>query len=148
MKPIKTLVLLADDEKARLFESPGPGKGLSEIEDFSAALLDKDRIRHADRPGRSSAMPGVAQHAYDKAEAEHDQAQAAFARLVLDETEARFGKGSYDRFVMVAPPSMLGVLRAGLAARLKDALVADIAKDYLKLTPAEIVEHLAGEIAL
>ena len=36
MKPIKTLVLLANDEHARLFENHGMGKGLTEIEDLAA----------------------------------------------------------------------------------------------------------------
>ncbi len=148
MKPTKTLVLLADDEKARLFENLGLGKGLQELEDFSAAVLDADRWRNADRPGRNSAMKGVGQHAFDTAEAEHDNAQAAFSKLVLEETLRHFDKGSYERFVLVAPPKMLGVLRAGLAPSLKQALVVDIAKDYLKLTPDEVVKHLASEIVL
>jgi protein required for attachment to host cells len=148
MKPTKTLVLLADDEKARLFENLGIGKGLHELEDFSAAVIDADRWRNADRPGRNSATKGVAQHAFDTAEAEHDNAQAAFAKLVLEETLRFFDKGSYERFVLVAPPKMLGVLRGGLEPRMKEALVVDIAKDYLQLTPDEVVNRLAGEIVL
>jgi len=146
MKPIKTLVLLANDAKARLFENTGPGKGLFEIEDLSAHTIAEANVRYADRPGRMVAAPGIGQHAFDTAEAEHDQAQEAFARAVLDETEARFTEGKYDRFVVAAAPSTLGVLRTEMPAKLKAALALDIDKDFLKLKPADLVKRFADHI--
>lgn len=148
MKPKKTLVLLANDEKARMFENTGPGKGLTEFEDMSSATIAGAKLEYADRPGRNAAAPGVAQHAFDTAEAEHDQQQEAFVRAVLEETEKRFDELGFDRFVMAASPSTLGVLRASLPAKLEAALVLDIDKDYLKLKPAEVAERLSGRIAL
>lgn len=148
MKPIKTLVLLANDASARLFENAGVGKGLTELEDLAAGMVVGEEVEYADRPGRMNAAPGMGLHAFDTAEAEHDQAQAAFVKAVLAETEARFGEGGYDRFVMVAAPSTLGVLRAELPATLKAALAVDVAKDYLKLKPAEVADHLADQIVL
>ncbi|SMH54852.1 host attachment family protein [Maritimibacter sp. HL-12] len=148
MKPIKTLVLLADDGSARLFENLGVGKGLTELEDFAASMVVGEEVEYADRPGRMNAAPGMGLHAFDTAEAEHDQAQEAFVKAVLAETDARFTEGGYDRFVMVAAPSTLGALRAELPAALKEALVLDVAKDYLKLKPAEVVNRLADQIVL
>jgi len=148
MRQIKTLVLLANDARARLFESPGRGKGLTEIEDLAASIVLDEGVEYADRPGRMNAAPGMGLHAFDTAEAEHDQAQAAFVKAVLAETEARFGEGGYDRFVMVAAPSTLGVLREALPAALKAALTLDLAKDYLKLKPAEVADRLADQIVL
>lgn len=148
MKPIRTLVLLADDSKARLFENTGPGKGLTEFEDMSVSTIAEADVRYTDRPGRNSAAPGMGQHAFDQAEAEHDQSQEAFVKAVLAETEKRFTKGGYDRFVMAAAPSTLGVLRAELPATLKAALAVDVDKDFLKLKPAEVVERLADDIVL
>lgn len=149
MKPIKTLVLLADDGRARLFENLGPGTGLVEVIDLSVSTLDPESLRFADRAGRGQAAPGMAQHAaFDQAEAEHDRLEGLFAKAVIAETEGRFADGGYERFVVAAAPGMLGVLRKGLPKRLKDALVADVAKDLLKMKPAEVVEHLADQIAL
>jgi protein required for attachment to host cells len=145
MKPVKTLVLIADDARARLFENLGPGTGLTEIEDFAASAI----AGFADRAGRNSAAPGMAQHGLgDQAEAEHDQAQAGFAKAILTETEDRFTEGGFDRLVVAAAPSTLGALRSQMPAVLEKALVVDVAKDYVKLTPAEVVEHLAGEVVL
>jgi protein required for attachment to host cells len=49
---------------------------------------------------------------------------------------------------MAAAPATLGVLRSHLPANLKKALVVDVAKDFLKLEPAEVVDRLSGEIVL
>lgn len=149
MKPIKTLVLLADDAQARLFENHGPGKGLSEIEDLAVSMIAGETPGYADRAGRNTAAPGMAQHGVaDLAEAEHEQARKAFVKAVLTETEGRFAEGGFDRFVMAAAPATLGALRAELPAALKKALVVDIAKDFVKLKPAEVVDRLSGEIVL
>lgn len=145
MKPVKTLVLIADDARARLFENTGPGTGLTEIEDLAASAV----AGFADRAGRNSAAPGVAQHGFgDQAEAEHDQAQAEFVKAILAETEGRFTEGGFGRLVVAAAPSTLGVLRSQMPAALAKALVVDVAKDFVKLKPAEVVERLAGEIVL
>lgn len=146
MKPVKTLVLLANDAKARLFENTGPGKGLFEIEDLAASTLAAANVRYADRPGRNSGGPGMGQHAFDTAEAEHDQSQEAFVRAVVAETADRFGEGGYDRFVMAAAPSTLGVLRAELPANLKAALALDIDKDFVKLKATDVVKRFADQI--
>lgn len=149
MKPIKTLVLVADDARARLFENHGIGKGLKEIEDFSASVVPEANNEYADRAGRNATGPGGAHHGVaDLAEAERDNARAAFARTVLSETERKFTAAGFDRFVLVAAPAMLGVLRAGLPATLERALTVDLAKDFVKLPPEKVVERLADAIVL
>lgn len=149
MKPIKTLVLLANDASARLFENLGPGRGLTEIEDLAARLVAGTDVRYADRPGRNSAAPGVAQHATaDLAEAGEEQSRAAFVRAVVEETAARFREGGYARFVMAAAPATLGALRTHLPGVLKSALVLDIDKDFVRKDPAEVVKRLEGQIVL
>jgi protein required for attachment to host cells len=148
MKPIKTLVLLANDGSARMFENTGVGKGLTELEDLSADMVVGDEVEYSDRPGRMNAAPGMGLHAFDTAEAEHDQAQAAFVKTVLAETEARFTEGGYDRLVIAAAPSTLGVMRAEMPAALQAVLAVDIDKDYLKLKPAEVEKRLADHIVL
>lgn len=150
MKPIKTLVLLADDAQARLFENHGVGKGLMEIEDLAVSMLGEEAgSGYADRTGRNAAAPGMAQHGVsDLAEAEREQARTAFVKAVLTETEGRFTEGGFDRFVVAAAPGTLGALREAMPAKLKKALVLDLAKDFVKMKPAEVVERLADQIVL
>lgn len=149
MKPLKTLVLVADAAKARLFEGVGPGKGLREIEDMSATLVVGEGVEHADRAGRNAAGPGVAQHGVsDLAEAEREQARARFVKAVLAETLGRFREGGFDRFVMTAAPAMLGALRAEMPPALKAALTLEMAKDFVKLNPKALAEHLSDKVAV
>jgi protein required for attachment to host cells len=148
MKTTRTLVVLANDGHVRMFENTGVGKGLTEIEDMEAKALVGKEAEFADRPGRNTAAPGMAQHAFAEPQAVHDFEQEAFARSILAEMEQQFSEGGFDRFALVAAPDMLGVLRERLPKQLKEAMVLDLAKDYLKLTPAEVVEHLEGKLAL
>lgn len=149
MKPIKTLVLLADDARARLFENLGPGKGLNEIEDMAASMVTSKGSEYADRAGRNVAAPGAGRHGVsDLAEAEQDQAREAFVKAVLKEATVRFNEGGFDRVVLAAAPATLGLLREQMPAALKKALVVDVAKDFLKLKPEEVVERLSDEIVL
>lgn len=149
MKPVKTLVLLANDAVARLFENLGPGRGLTEFEDLTSRLIEGTDVRYSDRPGRNAAAPGMAHHATaDLAEAGEVQARAAFVRAVLAETEARFRDGRYARFVMVAAPATLGVLRAQLPQALRKALVLDVDKDLTAQAPDQVVKRLEGAIVL
>ena len=147
MKPVKTLVLLANDATARLFENLGPGQGLTEVEDFSAAFTVGADVRYSDRPGRNTAAPGMAQHATaDQAEAEEAQSRDVFVRAVIAETEVRFRESGCSRFVMAAAPATLGALRAHLSDRLQTALVLDVDKDFTSQSPADVVKRLEGEI--
>jgi protein required for attachment to host cells len=128
--------------------STGPGKGLTEVEVMSASTLIGPEVEYADRPGRNSAAPGMAQHAFAEPQAVHDRERDIFSRAVLAEAEAQFTEGRYHRFALVAAPDMLGALRAALPKVLKEAMVLDLAKDFLKLTPAEVVDHLAPKLKL
>lgn len=147
MKPIKTLVLVADEARGRLFENHGIGKGLQELEDFTVSVLPQANNEYADKPGRNEADVGGAHHGVaDYAATERDQARQAFARALVEEAERRFLAGKYDRFLLIAAPAFLGVLRDVLPATLEKAKVADVDKDFVKLRPEEIVERLADTI--
>jgi len=149
MKPVKTLVLLANDSTARLFENLGPGRGLTEIEDLAASLIAGADVRYSDRPGRNSAAPGMAQHAIaDLAEAEEVQSRDAFVRAIVRETEALLRSGGYSRFAMAAAPATLGALRTHLPEALRKALVFDTDKDFTRQSPGEVVKRLEGDILL
>lgn len=147
MKPVITLVLLANDFRAKLLENRGPGSGLSEIAAFDIEEMTGAPERSRDRSGRNTAAPGMALHANaDLAEAEGDQARVAFVRALLDKVAARFRARKADRFVMSAAPATLGVLRAELPAPLREALVLDTDKDFTAQAPRDVVKRLEDAI--
>jgi len=149
MKPIKTLVLTADDARARLFENTGPGRGLTEIEDMDAHVVPGAGVDYADRPGRMNAGPGLSQHGLTEPQQileDHDR--EGFAAMIAAELATRFKAGHFDRLVLVAAPDMLGALRDALPDNLRAVVVAERDRDYLKLDPAEVVDRLGDLIVL
>jgi len=146
MKPVRTLVLLANDGTARFLMNEGVGKGLSGIDTLDADhAIRAEAHEYADEPGRSSAAPGMARHAYAPHADEESQKRAAFAAAVIDRLDERWRKGRYDRLVVAAPPKMLGELR-GRLGDLAAHLHGDLAKDLTKAPVAKLPGHFA-EIA-
>ncbi|TCP44012.1 host attachment protein [Rhodovulum marinum] len=142
MKPVRTLVLIANEKEARLLANDGPGKGLTELSHFDKAT----ETCFADTPGRGQAAPGAARHGFEPVTSEREQNREAFARDVLAVTDQAWAQGGYDRFVLGAPPAMLGALRAGMPADLAKALAADLNKDLLGVAAADLPRHFEDVI--
>ncbi|MET0925332.1 MAG: host attachment protein, partial [Xanthobacteraceae bacterium] len=53
--------------------------------------------------------------------------------------------GKAKSLIMVAPPRALGVLRQAYSHNLRNALRAEIDKDFVKLPVHEIEKHLAAQ---
>jgi protein required for attachment to host cells len=58
--------------------------------------------------------------------------------------DAALQAGQVKALIIVAPPRALGVLRAAYTHGLKEALRAEVQKDYVKLPVYEIEKHLAA----
>jgi protein required for attachment to host cells len=46
--------------------------------------------------------------------------------------------------IVVAPPRAIGVLRREFSPHVRQALKAEVEKDYVKMSVDEIVRHLVG----
>ena len=146
MKAVKTLVLLANDENARLVQNVGVGHGLTEVGTLAASDFADVDAEYADQKGRSQGSPGMAHHAVEPSTSIERQERQAFARHVLAEAQTQFAKG-YDRFALVAAPRMLGELRDHLPKTLKGALLFDLAKDLVHTSERDLPKALADKAA-
>jgi len=142
MKPTETLVLIANERAARLLVNLGPDKGLSEIKRFDAAR----NIEYSDRRGREQAAPGAGGHAFEPPTSLREQNRESFADDVLAITQQEWSRGNFSRFVMSAPPKMLGELRNQLDAGLKQALAADLDKDLVGVATDSLPRHFQDTI--
>lgn len=142
MRPVHTLVLIANEQEARLLCNRGPGRGLVEVAHFDKL----GQVRYADTPGRGQATPGGARHGFDRSSSEREQGRNSFADDVLKVASAEWEKGGYDRFALSAPPQMLGALRAGIGGKLQEALIADLNKDLLGVAVADLPRHFEDVI--
>lgn len=146
MKPVNTLVLVADDQIARLLVNEGVGKGLRQIAQHSADSLDRARFEYSDTPGRERAAPGMARHGLDPRTSEERQARNAFADMVTDALRKAWQTGSHDRIVIAAAPRMLGDLRDRLGG-LAPHVVATLDKNLVKVPISDLPQHFADVAA-
>lgn len=141
MKPVRTLILIADDVTARFVVNEGVGKGLREECVLSVSQFAQDQVSFEDRPGRGSGGAG-GRHGYETGATADDMGRARFARHVSEALDQEWRALSPDRLILVAPPKMLGVLRGALGPEPRAALLADLAKDLVKVSLVELAGHL------
>jgi protein required for attachment to host cells len=142
MKPLETLVLLANEREAQLLVNLGPNKGLREVLRFDAA----QNIEYSDQPGREQGGPDMGGHSYQPPTSPREQNREAFAQDVLKIATREWERGNFSRFVMSAPPKMLGELRNRLSGPLKQALEADLDKDIVGVAAEDLPRHFEETI--
>jgi protein required for attachment to host cells len=147
----KTWVVVADAASSRVFLRDRPGRGMTLVDGGS---LENPKVHgHArdlgtDRPGRSFDCAGGARHAQDPRTDLHRQAKADFANRLADYVEQGAAQKKFERLILVAPPQMLGDLRAALDRQSARLVTDSIDKDLTKLSPAEIADYLQPLIVL
>jgi protein required for attachment to host cells len=75
----------------------------------------------------------------------HDLREKDFARATADGLARLAAENSIAHVVLVAPPRTLAVLRAALPAALQQAVVAEVAADYVKHPVSEIARLLTRD---
>jgi len=150
MKPTRTWIVVADGDKAKVFEHDGPGKGLHAVKGL---MLEQDHLKAgdimADRPGRtfSSAGPG-ARSAVDYRSDPVQVRERRFVEQLAVVLEEKRQAGAFDRLIIAAAPAALGDLRPALTEAVKLTIVAELPKDLTNLPTQEIGEHLDGVLAV
>ncbi|MGL4443173.1 MAG: host attachment protein [Alsobacter sp.] len=141
-----TWILVSDGRKALFIHQDGD----HDLPNFSIqqVLEDDENPRTSeqgsDSPGTSHSSVGHGRSSVAQTDW-HDLAEKAFARKTVD-TLARLAKDiAVDRLVVVAPPRTLAVLRASMPPELQKAVLAEIAKDYVKHPVPEIERLLTRE---
>lgn len=149
MKPITTWILVADGARARIFVNEGPGRGITELAEYSS---DKAKLRtrdiNADRPGRTFDAAGHGRHAMEPPTDPQRHAKRAFAAMLADELKASLGKHVFDRLVVVAAPVTLGDLRKEFDKEVLDRVHGEIDKDLTKARRDEIAKQLEAVLAI
>ena len=122
-------VVVCDGAKALVLENVGDNKfpNLKTVDVFEQE--DKPtREMGTDAPGRSHSSVGHGRSAMEQTDW-HDQAEERFAAAVADTLYQMEHAQEFSELVMVAPPKMLGDLRAKLHQEVADCVVAEVAKD-------------------
>jgi protein required for attachment to host cells len=137
-------VIVCDGKKALVLENAGDEKflNLKTREVFDHPDLRTHELG-TDAPGRSFSSVGNGRSAMEQTDW-HAQEEEKFLRKLAGHLDAAVKTGEAKSLILVAPPRALGVLRQSYSHSLRDALRAEIDKDFVKLPVHEIEKHLAG----
>jgi protein required for attachment to host cells len=137
-------VVVCDGKKALVLENTGdekfPNLKTKEVYQHPDPLT---RELGTDEPGRSFQSVGTARSAMEQADW-HTQEEERFLAKLAARLNAAVRAGETKSLVIVAPPKALGVLRQVYTHGLRNALRAEIDKDYVRLPLHEIEKHLAA----
>ncbi len=145
MKKLTTWILVADGARARILRNLGPGSGIERdtVKDFEGSTaLSRDIA--SDRPGRTFDSAGPGRHTMAQPSDPHAHEQVNFLREIVAYIEKAGEKKSFDRLVLVAPPTALGTLRAQLSGPLAAKVTGELNKDLTKVPVHDLAKHLGG----
>ena len=137
-------VVVCDGKKALLLENIGDGKfpNLKTKEVYEHKNL-KTREQGSDAPGRAFNSIDSARSAMEQTDW-HELSERAFLEDLAGRLDAAVTSGETKAVIMVAPPRALGMLRQAYSPHLRQALRAEIDKDFVRLPVYEIERHLVG----
>lgn len=142
-----TWFLVADGARARLLTLKDE-RGSDErrlVPAFGQEFIGSNipsREIDADRPGRSFDSAGEGRHAMEPPTDPRRKRKADFARSIATLLDAEAKRGAFAQVVIAAPPQALGDLRGELSAAVQSRVVAEINKDLVEASDAELFERL------
>jgi protein required for attachment to host cells len=148
----RSWILVADPSGARLFASKGvifrgDWKLVGEFQHPEGRVKPHEIL--TDRPGRVKQSGAPEMRAAMEPHTPVKTALAeAFARLLAKELEVGLDARKYDRLVLVAPPSFLGILRQQLSDGVAKRVIAALEKDYFHLDEQKLRDHLSQQLVL
>ena len=148
MKVPKLWFVVVDGGRARFVERDQQGRfrTVSSFEATSLHIKSSDIGR--DRPGRVHESADSSRHGTEPRHDPHETEKEKFVALVVGEIESARIAGSFDQFVLVAPPKVLGEFRRTLPNTLAAVLKTDLPKDLTQTPDHELAAHLSAEVFL
>ena len=145
--PANALVLVSDGRRARLLRNQGsPAKPQLIVEQAIDHVNPPTREQGTDKPGRRFGATvqggGVFRGAIEQTyyhRLEEERFAAEIAELLYKLGHA----GNYEELVVVAPPKMLGDLRARFHPEVAGAVVAELPRDLTQYSVPEIGRMLS-----
>lgn len=142
-------IVVANRAGARFFEHPGAGRGLElvlELEHPKGRLKDLDF--NADHPGRAFDRHGEGRHSYSREHSPTDQETQLFVKEIAAALEQERQQNRFEQLVLVADPSILGMLRDELGDVTAQMIIASLDKNLLHLDARELGSHVAPFLAV
>ena len=136
---METIVIVADNARARILEFHPAASRLEEQEDFihSEARLSNTELT-SDSAGKS-----VDQHgSLDPATTAKEHEKQNFAKLLARHLKELHNRRHYESLILIAPPKFLGMLRKELPSPLDKLVSSTIGKDLTTASVDDIIDHI------
>ena len=140
-----TWIVLADGKHARIYEQVAHGAKLSAVVDHEMTAEDAHAFARelgTDRPGRAFDPASGRPHAMEPHSDPHERSKAAFAHRIASRIDDAVEAKRCRRIVLIAPPKMLGMLRAELGPAASACVVASAAKDLMRIPVVDLQSHV------
>ena len=136
--PANALVLVSDGRHARLLRNQGTtGRPRLVVERAIDRENPPTREQGTDRPGRKPGTDGVSHSAIEQTDY-HQQQEQRFAAEIAELLYKLEHAGRFHDLVVVAPPKMLGDLRAKFHPKVAGAVVGELPRDLTAYSAPEI----------
>jgi protein required for attachment to host cells len=135
-------VVVCDGAKALVLENSGTRKSpnLKTKEVYQQDDLKTHELG-TDKPGRASSSVGSARSAVEQTDW-HDQQEQRFLAKLAERLDKAVLGGEMPSLIVVAPPRAIGMLRRQFTSHVRQAIRAEVEKDYVKMPVDEITRHL------
>ncbi len=147
MRASKTWIILANREKARILERVGLSDTASRIVTLNDVAKFGEKRTYEAPLGRVFDSHEMARHAMEPPRDRGDIERHRFAKTITRLLEAYATKQRFDHLVIIAEPSMLGVLRLEIGRRTAPLVTKEISKDLSGKTDDGVIEYLENASA-
>jgi len=139
-----TWVAVCDGRKALLLENKGTAEypNLETREHFEHKS-EPTHVQGSSAPGRAFSTAGGRRGAVEQSDY-HDQDEKTFLRSFAACLERHTRNHAVKSLILVASSRALGMIRPALSESTKQAIVAELDRDYVKLPLYEIESRLKG----
>jgi len=115
------------------------------LADLGATVLRLERHDYVqlgtDKPGRAFSSVGHGRSAVEQVD-RHEQEEQRFLTKVAAHLDQAVLAGDTPSLIVVAPPRAIGILRRAFTSHVRQAIRAEVEKDFVKLPVKEIAAVL------
>lgn len=142
-----TWVLVADSSRARIFKADGPSAALREIETLAhpESRLHEQKLT-SDLPGKSFDSHGQGRHAMEAKMSPKQQERLNFVNQICNRLDSAVGQGRYQQLILVATPSLLGLLRKHVGTDTEKRITYQLDKNIAQLSAEQIRQRLPDRL--
>jgi protein required for attachment to host cells len=146
----KVWILVCDSARARLFEIQDGGPTWRAVDTFDhPESRSKTSALVGDHSGqRSSAGPSVHHNALAPSSSPKDIEKGHFGHSLAKMLDQAMRSKRFDRWVLVAPPHFLGMLRNELSHELEKQLMATVDKNLNHLDVRALTQRLHDAVRI